>query len=111
MRRPVPSGYGQDRLAQSSACMERGGVTPFNVIPISGSHNPARHPAATPIPLVRWWVRYIAPPGGTVLDPFAGCGTVNAVCQQEGRDCIGFEISPEYADVANARIAAEGVAI
>ena len=40
-----------------------------------------------------------------VLDPFCGSGTVGAVCQREGRDFVGIELSAENADMARARIA------
>ena len=38
----------------------------------AGSHG---HGAGTPIKLVDWWMRYICPPGGAVLDLFIGSGT------------------------------------
>lgn len=45
--------------------------------------------------------------GDTVLDPFTGAGTVAVVAQQHGRDFIGCELNPDYADLARARIASE----
>jgi len=41
----------------------------------------------------------------TVLDPFAGSGTVGVVCKQMGLNFIGIELNPEYADMARKRIA------
>ncbi len=41
----------------------------------------------------------------TVLDPFAGAGTVGLVADRLGRDAILIELNPEYADMARARIA------
>jgi site-specific DNA-methyltransferase (adenine-specific) len=43
-------------------------------------------------------------PGGTVLDPFAGSGSTGEACLNTGRRYIGIEISPEYADLAAARL-------
>ena len=40
----------------------------------------------------------------TVLDPFAGAGTVGMVAERMGRDSILIEISKEYADMARDRI-------
>lgn len=40
----------------------------------------------------------------TVLDPFAGSGTTGLVANGLGRDFIGCEINPEYAEIARARI-------
>lgn len=41
----------------------------------------------------------------TVLDPFAGSGTVGVVCKQLGRNFIGLELNPEYCEMARRRIA------
>lgn len=43
-----------------------------------------------------------------VLDPFAGSGTVGVVCEWHGRDFIGIELNPEFAEMARRRIATEG---
>jgi DNA modification methylase len=40
----------------------------------------------------------------TVLDPFAGSGTVGVVCARENRAFIGIELNPEYVKMAEARI-------
>ena len=42
-----------------------------------------------------------------VLDPFAGSGTVGVVALRHGRDFIGVELNPEYAAIAEARIAGD----
>jgi DNA modification methylase len=41
----------------------------------------------------------------TVLDPFLGSGTTALVADQLGRDCIGIELAPSYAEMARRRIA------
>ncbi len=41
---------------------------------------------------------------GTVLDPFAGSGTVGVVALRHGRNFIGIELNPAYADMARNRI-------
>jgi site-specific DNA-methyltransferase (adenine-specific) len=43
---------------------------------------------------------------GLVLDPFFGAGTVGLVAEQHGRDWLGIELSPHFAQLANERIAA-----
>jgi tRNA/tmRNA/rRNA uracil-C5-methylase (TrmA/RlmC/RlmD family) len=40
----------------------------------------------------------------TVLDPFAGSGTTGVVCSRFGREFIGIELNPEYAEMARKRI-------
>ena len=42
--------------------------------------------------------------GDTVLDPFAGSGTTGKVSVELGREFIGVELNPEYADLAAKRI-------
>jgi len=45
------------------------------------------HPTVKPLALMRWLVRLVTPPGGVVLDPFAGSGTTlqaEEACPQEG---------------------------
>lgn len=41
---------------------------------------------------------------GTVLDPFTGSGTVGVVAARLGRDFVGIELNPEYAEMARRRI-------
>lgn len=50
-------------------------------------------------------VKICTKPGDLVLDPFCGGGTVAAVCQALGRRFVTFEIDPEAAAVARARLA------
>ncbi len=67
---------------------------------------PARnaHPTLKPIELMRWLVRLVSPPGGLVLDPFCGSGSTGAAAALEGRRFLGIELSPEYVEIASARI-------
>lgn len=44
------------------------------------------------------------PEKGTVLDPFAGAGTVGVVCKKNNRNFIGVELNPEYVKIAEKRI-------
>jgi len=103
-----PSGYSVRDGRCRSLADERGGVTPFNLLPIgaggpdsAGSHG---HGAGTPIKLVDWWMRYICPPGGMVLDPFIGSGTTALAALNTGRQCIGIEREPAYHDIACRRV-------
>jgi DNA modification methylase len=42
--------------------------------------------------------------GDIVLDPFCGGGTTAAICKMLDRRCISFEIDPQTADIARARV-------
>ena len=63
------------------------------------------HAAEKSVDLMRWLVRLVTPPGGTVLDPFAGSGTTGCACAVEGFEFVGIEREPEYADIARQRVA------
>jgi site-specific DNA-methyltransferase (adenine-specific) len=63
------------------------------------------HPTVKPIALMRWLVRLVTPPNGIVLDPFNGSGTTGIAAIQEGMRYLGIEISPDYAQLAERRIA------
>lgn len=60
-------------------------------------------PTQLPSELVRRIVGVSSNEGQTVLDPFAGSGTVPAVAFQMGRNAIGIELSDDYASIAVAR--------
>jgi site-specific DNA-methyltransferase (adenine-specific) len=62
------------------------------------------HPTVKPLELMRWLTRLVCPPGGTVLDPFAGSGSTGAACVLEGRRFVGVERDERYVPVACARI-------
>lgn len=63
------------------------------------------HPTVKPTELMRWLCRLVTPPGGVILDPFAGSGSTGKAAILEGFEFIGFEREPEYVAIANARIA------
>jgi site-specific DNA-methyltransferase (adenine-specific) len=50
-------------------------------------------------------VRLTCPPGGVVLDPFAGSGSTLVAAMQEGRRAVGCEIEPAYCDIIRRRLA------
>ena len=62
------------------------------------------HPTVKPIALMRWLVRLVCPPGGTVLDPTTGSGSTGCAAVLEGLRFIGFERRRDYAEIARARI-------
>lgn len=58
--------------------------------------NGSKHPTVKPIALMQWLARLITPPGGIILDPFAGSGTTGAAAAREGFRCILVEREAEY---------------
>lgn len=67
----------------------------------------SRHPTVKPIALMQYLIRHITPPGGVVLDPFAGSGTTAEAAKREGFNCILMEAEPEYLDFLRQRFAIE----
>ena len=62
------------------------------------------HPTVKPVELMRWLVRLVKMPAGTVvLDPFMGSGSTGVACVDEGVDFIGMEREPEYVEIARRR--------
>lgn len=62
------------------------------------------HFATYPPALIEPCVLAGCPTGGTVLDPFFGAGTTGLVADRLGRNCIGIELNPEYAAIAERRL-------
>lgn len=56
----------------------------------------SKHPTVKPVDLIRYLVRLVTPPGGTVLDCFAGTGTTGEAAWREGFNAILIEREPEY---------------
>lgn len=56
----------------------------------------SRHPTVKPQSLMRWLCRLITPPGGTILDCFAGSGSTGEAAYREGFHSILIEREDEY---------------
>ena len=71
---------------------------------IQGPRLGNNHPTVKPQTLMRWLSRLITPPGGTLLEPFAGSGTTMVAAEREGFVCIAAEMEPAYCDIIRARL-------
>lgn len=71
--------------------------------PVATKQN--HHPTIKPVALMRYLVRLVTPPNGTVLDPFAGSGSTGIAAHLEGFRFVGIEQDAEYAAIAERRIA------
>ena len=65
----------------------------------------SKHPTVKPVDLMRWLVRLVTPPGGLVLDPFAGSGTTGMAAAMESMRAVLIEREAEYVADINRRIA------
>lgn len=63
-----------------------------------------QHPTVKPLALMEWLVTLITPPGGTVLDPFAGTGTTLQAARDKGFAAIGVEQDADYIRLIEARL-------
>jgi DNA modification methylase len=86
-------------LEKSYTTANKRSVWSVNTKPFKGAHF-----AVMPEALVEPCVLAGSKTGDTVLDPFAGSGTVGVVALRHGRKFLGVELNPEYADLANDRI-------
>lgn len=62
------------------------------------------HTTVKPLSVMRWLLRMVTPPGGTVLEPFAGSGTTVEAAMLEGFSCIAIEKDETYMPLIQARI-------
>ena len=62
------------------------------------------HPTVKPVPLKRWLIRLVTPPGGLVCDPFAGSGTTAEACIVEGFRCVLIEKDPASVELIRTRL-------
>lgn len=63
---------------------------------------PRLHPTQKPVAVMEWCIGFIK--SDAIIDPYMGSGTTGVACVNLGRKFIGIEISPEYFEIAKARI-------
>jgi len=84
------------------------GANPGDVWKFSHVHycnsNRQEHPTQKPEGLIERMVLASSDKGNMVLDPFSGSGTTLRVCQQLGRNCIGFELNPDFVEMTKERL-------
>lgn len=80
----------------------RKGKNPTNVWQIGrlngNSKERVGHPTQKPVEIIERFIKALSYPGSTVLDFFAGSGTVGRVCIKEGRHCIMCDNDPASID-------------
>lgn len=64
----------------------------------------SKHPTVKPVDLMAYLCRLVTPPGGTVLDPFAGSGTTGMACMREGFNAILIEREAQFVADIKRRI-------
>lgn len=88
---------------------DTGGASRFFYIPKANSSERPRdgdtaHPTVKPLDLMRYLVKLVTPPGGTMLEPFAGSGTTLEACVVEGFHVVGIELTEDYLPLIVQRV-------
>jgi hypothetical protein len=63
------------------------------------------HPTVKPVELIRYLIKMVTPPKGTVLDPFLGSGTTAVAAILEGVKWKGCELTEDYLPIIEGRTA------
>ena len=80
------------------------GANPGDVLDVPTMPHKFAHFAVFPETLVEPLIKAGCPSNGTVLDPFAGSGTVGVVAMKQEKNAILIEISPEYCNIIKKRL-------
>ena len=107
--RPVHGEFQWGGIAKNGYS-DQGGASRFYFVAKADSAERPRvngiaHPTVKPVALMRWLVRLVTPPGGTVLEPFAGSGSTVEACLLEGFKCIAIEREADYLPLIVSRLA------
>jgi site-specific DNA-methyltransferase (adenine-specific) len=62
------------------------------------------HPTVKPTALMRYLIKLVTPPGGTVLDPFTGSGSTGKAALLDGFQFVGVELTEEYLPIIEGRL-------
>lgn len=76
-----------------------------SVLGVRSCNGYAVHPTQKPLGILRPLIEYSCPPGGVVLDPFAGSGSTLLAARDLGRRAIGIEAREDYCEAAVKRLA------
>jgi len=107
----VTFGVGGDINAKrfDSGTTDSGGASRFFYVPKANKNerpniDETAHPTVKPLTLMRYLCKLVTPPGGTILEPFAGSGTTVEAALMEGFNVIAIEMTDEYLPLIVERI-------
>lgn len=80
------------------------GRFPIDVIEFSNGNHHVLHPTQKPIDLLEYLIKTYTNEDMTVLDNCMGSGSTGVACVNTNRNFIGYELQPEYFEIAQKRI-------
>lgn len=105
VRRTKPT---HQSTASTALYVDDGSRLMRSVIAVRNLHGSAQHPTEKPVGILDPLIRYACPPGGTVLDPFAGSGSTAEAARLSGRKAVLIEADERYCE-GIARRMSQGV--
>ncbi|AYF29292.1 site-specific DNA-methyltransferase [Micromonospora tulbaghiae] len=103
-RKPRPPHLGE--IGRGSYTSEDGGPRLMrSVLQVRSMHGRAIHPTEKPQGILGPLIEYACPPGGLVLDPFAGSGSTAVAARLSGRRAVLIEGDERYCETIARRLA------
>lgn len=90
--------------AGSYASVDGGPRLMRSVLEVRSMHGRAIHPTEKPVGILAPLIEYACPPGGLVLDPFAGSGSTGLAARLTGRRAVLIEADEAYCDAIARRM-------
>lgn len=105
VQKSVALGDKRSRIRPETVYADEGGASRFFYCGKASKEERAGnpHPTVKPMDLTRWLCRLVTPPGGRIIDPFAGSGTTVMAARAESMTCTGIEQDAEYVRIAKTR--------
>ena len=95
--------YGE--LGPAKRWAESGTRLTRSVLQVRSAHHSAIHPTEKPVGILLPLVEYACPPGGLILDPFAGSGSTAVAARLLGRRAVLIEADERYCETIARRLA------